>query len=105
MECKTEALKTALNLAIEGYKQIRAALKQANLAIHELAKQSPFVAAQKYLESIDGIGLLNGMVIQTEIQDIRRFRTLDTPCGYAGFLPDISRSDERMVLTGITSRC
>ena len=105
LECKTQPLKTALLLAIEEYKQIRTILNQANLAIRELAKQPVFATIQRYLQSIDGMGLLNGMVIQTEIQDINRFKTLDTLCGYAGFVPDISSSNDSMIIKGITSRC
>jgi transposase len=105
LQCKTQALRIALNLAVEEYKQIDALLKQAVEAIRELAKQSPFAEVQKYLQSIDGIGLINGMVIQAEIQDIKRFKTLDSLCDYAGFVPDISSSDERTVNKGITSRC
>jgi len=105
IQCQTTALKTALNLAIEEYKYIRTLLKQATLAIGNMAQQSPFVQMQKYIQSIDGIGLINGMVIQTEIQDIDRFKTLDSLCDYAGFVPDISSSDERMVIKGITYRC
>ena len=105
IQCQTTALKTALNLAIEEYKHIRALLKQATLAIGNMAQQSPFVQMQKYIQSVDGIGLINGMVIQTEIQDIDRFKTLDSLCDYAGFVPDISSSDERMVIKGITYRC
>jgi len=104
-ECKTEALKTALNLALQEYKQIRTIIKEATLSIRKIAQEQPFEAVQKYLQSIDGIGLINGMVIQTEIQDMRRFRTLDSLCDYAGFVPDISSSDERMVIKGITQRC
>lgn len=105
VQCQTTALKTALNLAIEEYKQIQALLKQAALAIGNVAQQSPFVQMQKYIQSIDGIGLINGMVIQTEIQNMQRFRTLDSLCDYAGFVPDISSSDEKMVVKGITYRC
>lgn len=105
VECKTIALKTALNLAIEEYKQIRTILKQATLSMRKMAQQPPFVEVQKYLQSIDGIGLINGVVIQTEIQDIHRFRTLDSLCDYAGFVPDISSSDERVTTKGITQRC
>lgn len=101
----SEPLKAALDLAVGEYKQIRDLLKQALLAIRQLAKQEPFIQIQKYLQSIDGIGIINGMVIQTEIQDIRRFRVLDTLCSYAGFVPDIRSSDERMVVKGMTNRC
>lgn len=98
-------LKAALDLAVGEYKQIRSLLKQALLAIRQLAKQEPFIQLQKYLQSIDGIGIINGMVIQTEIQDIRRFKVLDTLCSYAGFVPDIRSSDERTIVKGITNRC
>lgn len=98
-------LQTALNLAIEEYKQMRSLLKGATLAIRNLAEQPAFAKAQRYIQSIDGIGLINGMVIQTEIQDIERFKTLDGLCDYAGFVPDINSSDDRMVIKGITYRC
>jgi transposase len=104
VECST-ALRAALNLAIGEYKQIRTLLKDAIVAIRNTAQQAPFVQMQKYIQSIDGIGLINGMVIQTEIQDIKRFKTLDSLCDYAGFVPDINSSDERMVIKGITYRC
>lgn len=99
------ALQTALNLAIEEYKQMRSLLKGATLAIRNLAEQPAFAKVQRYVQSIDGIGLINGMVIQTEIQEIERFKTLDGLCDYAGFVPDISSSDDRIVIKGITYRC
>jgi transposase len=99
------ALRTALDLAIGEYKHMRTLLKEATLAIRNTAEQAPFVQTQKYIQSIDGIGLINGMVIQTEIQTMERFKTLDSLCDYAGFVPDISSSDERMVIKGITYRC
>lgn len=104
IECPA-ALRTALNLAIGEYKQIRTLVKEATLAIKKTAEQSPFVQTQKYIQSIDGISLINGMVIQTEIQNMERFKTLDSLCDYAGFVPDISSSDDRMVIKGITLRC
>jgi len=104
MDCGTETLKSALTLAIEEYLQIRKLLKEATLLIRRLSGQEPFAGIQKYLQSIDGIGLINGMVIQTEIQDIYRFKTLDSLCDFAGFVPDISRSDDTLIIKGITHR-
>lgn len=101
----SEPLKAALDLAVGEYKQIRAILKQALVATRQMSRQEPFLQVQKSLQSIGGIGLINGMVIQTEIQDIKRFKVLDTLCSYAGFVPDIRSSDERMVVKGITNRC
>jgi transposase len=105
LDCRTEALKSALTLAIEEYLQIRKLLKEATVAIRKLAQQEPFISIQKYLQSIDGVGLINGMVIQTEIQDISRFKTLDSLCDFAGFVPDISSSNDILKIKGITHRC
>lgn len=102
--CNSVALRQALNLAIEQYKQIKLIIKQAEEAIRNMATQSPFAQVQLYLQSIGGIGLINGMVIQTEIQDMRRFKTLSQLCGYAGFVPDISSTNEKMIVKGITYR-
>lgn len=102
--CQTVYLRTALNLALEEYKQIRTIIAQATLAIRKIALQPPFSQLQPYLQSINGIGLLTGMVLQTEIQDMYRFRTIDSLCDYAGFVPDISNSDQRNVVKGITHR-
>ena len=104
IQCKTEALKMALSLAIEEYKQLRVILKQATLSIRKMAREQPFAEMQRYLQIIDGIGLITAMVVQTEIQDMNRFKTLDSLCDYAGFVPDISSSDERKVIKGITHR-
>lgn len=105
LNCETETLKSALKLAIEEYLQIRKLLKDATVAIRKLSQQEPFVSIQKYLQSIDGIGLINGMVIQTEIQDIYRFKTLDSLCDFSGFVPDISSSNDIVKIKGITHRC
>ena len=105
VQCGSVALREALNLALEQYKQIRLILKQAEQAIRNMAIQSPFAQVQQYLQSISGIGLINGMVIQTEIQDMHRFKTLNQLCDYAGFVPDISSSDQKKIVKGITYRC
>lgn len=103
IEC-SPALKAALDLAIKEYNQLRILIKDATLAIKNTAGQPPFAETQKYIQSIDGIGLINGMIIQTEIQDMKRFKTLDSLCDYAGFVPDTSSSDQRTVTKGITYR-
>src|ERR1051326_6887977 len=65
--CNSVALRQALDLAIEQYKQIK-------------------------------------LILQTEIQDMHRFKTLSQLCGYAGFVPDISSTNEKMIVKGITYR-
>jgi len=104
LKCETTELRLTLNLVIEEYLQIRKLIKDATLLIRSLSKQESFTGVQEYLQSIPGIGLINGMVIQTEIQDLSRFKTLDNLCGYAGFVPDISSSNDITRVRGITHR-
>ncbi len=104
LNCQTEALKIAVALVINEYKQIRDLLKQATLSIRKLSKQPPFSTIQSYLQSIDGVGLINGMVFQTEIQNIYRFKTFDQLSNYAGLVPDISSSNDKTVVKGVTKR-
>jgi transposase len=105
LECVTGALRSTLHLGIEEYLQVRRLLKDATLAIRKLSKEEPFLSVQEFLQSIDGIGLITGMLVQTEIQDIYRFKTLDSLCDYCGLVPDIYSSDEKKVIKGITPRC
>lgn len=104
LSCETTSLRMALDLAISEYKQIRELIKGATIAIRNMSNNSPFKEVQLYLQSIDGIGLINAMVIQTEIQDIYRFKTLDTLCSYAGLVPDISSSNDKTIIKGVTHR-
>jgi transposase len=102
--CNDIVLQTALNLAIQEYVQIRNIIKQATLALRKMAQEPTFKQVQECLQSIDGIGLISAMSIQTEIQDINRFKTLDRLCDYAGLVPDISSSSDKKVIKGITHR-
>jgi len=104
LDCGSISLKASLQFAIEQYLQTRRIVKEITLAIRDLAKQEPFKKVQAILGSIDGIGLINGMVIQTEIGDIHRFKRLDSLCDYAGFVPDIYSTNDRMVIRGISKR-
>lgn len=104
LPCPSTTLREALNLALEEYRQIRLILQHARMSIGKLQKDQPFARLQPYLQSIDGVGLINAMVIQTEIQDINRFKTLDQLNDYAGFVPDISSSNDCIVVKGMSRR-
>jgi transposase len=97
-------LKISIDFAIEQYLQIRRILKEITVAIRELSKQAPFLKVQQFLQSVDGIGLITGMVIQTEIGDINRFKHLDSLCDYVGFVPDIYCSNDKTIVRGMSHR-
>lgn len=104
LPCGSETLRLALTIAVEEYLQVRKLLSLATKQIRVLSEQSPFVAIQKLLQSIPGIGVVNAMIIMTELQDIRRFQTLDKLCCYAGIVPDTASTGDSKIVKGITHR-
>ena len=97
-------LKQTLHFAIEQYRKLREINKAITQAVRQLSQQQPFAELQKKLQSVQGIGLISGMVIQTEIIDMNRFKTFDGLCDYVGLVPDIYSSNEKMVVKGISAR-
>ena len=104
LDCMSALLKTTVEFAIDEYLQIRRILKEVIVVMRNLSKQEPFAKVQRVLQSIDGVGLINAMVIRTEIGDIRRFKRLDSLCDYVGFVPDIYSSNDKTVMLGISQR-
>lgn len=104
LPCQTEALQQALQTAMEEYLFIRKLVGSTTRQIRALSLHPSFSKTQKHIQSIPGIGLLNSMIILTEIQDMSRFKTLDKLCSYAGIVPDSASSGESNIVKGITHR-
>jgi transposase len=104
LPCENESLRHALDLAIDEYLSVRKLLMIATRQVRKLSVESSFFEAQKLIQSIPGIGMVNGMIIMTELQDIRRFKTLDKLCAYAGIVPDTGSSGNNEIVRGITHR-
>jgi transposase len=100
----SEVLKMTIHYALDQYVQLRKIIKDITVDVKKLSRSEPFASVQSILTSIGGIGLINGMVIQTEICDMMRFKLLDSLCDYAGFVPDVHSSDEKVITKGITKR-
>lgn len=98
-------LKSAVELYVEEYLQIRRLLLRATATLRKLSLEPLFSSIQKFIQRVPSIGLINGMIIQTEIQDLRRFKTLDGLCDYAGLVPDIRSTNDKKVVIGLTKRC
>jgi transposase len=104
LPCPTVALKQTLNLAIEEYLQVRKLLGEASRQIRMLSTQADIASILNILLSIPGIGMVNAMIIITELQDMKRFETLDLLCSYVGIVPDTASSGETQRVKGITYR-
>jgi transposase len=97
-------LRTAIGLLIKDYTQSRSLLLAATRAIRKLSNDPAYAPGILLLRSIPGIGLVNAVTILFEIQDIRRFKTLDQLYSYAGLVPDTADSGDTKVTKGITGR-
>lgn len=104
LDCGSEYLRQTLDLAIEEFLQIRKLVLEGTRKLRKLASEL-FAQLQILIRSIPGIGLINSMVIITEIQDMRRFKTLDSLCDYVGIVPDTENSGDIQRAKGITKRC
>jgi transposase len=102
--CETQSLRYALDTAIEEYLQVRKILSHTTKQVRILSQQASFATIQKLLQSIPGIGTVNAMIIMTELQDMRRFKTLDKLCSYVGIVPDTASSGDNEKTRGITHR-
>jgi transposase len=100
----TPLLRQALDAALEEYLLIRKLVGNMTKQLRVLSRQKSFAPLQNLIQGIPGIGLLNSMVIITELQDMKRFKTLDKLCAYAGIIPDTASSAERTTVKGITHR-
>lgn len=97
-------LHTAIGLLIKDYTQSRSLLLEATRAIRKLGGEPAYAPAILWLRSIPGVGLINAVTILFEIQDIRRFKTLDQLYSYVGLVPDTADSGDTKVTKGITTR-
>jgi len=104
LPCPTPYLRQALDTALEEYLLIRKLVGSTTIKIRALSEQKTLVNTQKLIQGIPGIGLLNSMIIITELQDMKRFKTLDKLCSYAGIVPDTGSSGENNIIKGITHR-
>jgi transposase len=105
LDVTDDGLKQALDIAVEEYLGIRELLKKAIIYMRKLSVQSLFKPIQTSLQSIPGIGLINAMILHTEIMEMKRFRTLDALCNEVGIVPDTEDSGDTKKTKGITNRC
>lgn len=96
--------KVALELKLSSLQATRQSLLQANRSLRKLSESSEYKTQVALLRSIPGIGLINAMVLLTELEDIKRFKNFDRLCSYAGLKPDIYSSSDRMYVKQITDR-
>ncbi len=104
LELSTGSGTWVLKSIIQEYEHRAEVAKLAIRKVRELSKEHRFKTQVGHLRSIPGIGLINSMVILTEINDIERFKNIDKLCAYIGLIPNTNSSGEKERVGGITSR-
>jgi transposase len=89
---------------IRQLEHFRSELLSVTRSIRNLSKDSAYQKKMLLLQSVPGIGLLTGMSLLTEIEDVKRFGNIDALCNYMGLVPICHNSGESTNVGTITPR-
>lgn len=96
--------KQSLESLIDTYLLLREQVLKSTRQIRVLSRTERYAVNSRVVQSVPGIGLVNGMKILTEVDDITRFRNNDHFCSFIGLTPGTHSSGESAIDTGITFR-
>ena len=94
----------SLQLWIKEAEQQRAILLEATKKIKDLSTCGRYITNLELVTSIPGIGLITGMILLVEIEDMARFENSDKLAGFIGLIPTCHSSGERESKGEITPR-
>lgn len=87
--------KEAFTLLLEEYEERRLRLLKITRMIRQLSRSETYAANMELLRSVPGIGLLSGMFLLVNIEDIERFPCRDNFRGYLGLKPSRHQSSDK----------
>jgi transposase len=96
--------KSSLDAHLDQVRHLRSSVLKLTRQINELARSNHYKENAVLLISIPGIGTLTAMMLLTELEDIRRFKSFDELCSFVGLVPSTSSSGENDIINGITPR-
>jgi len=94
----------ALNILIIEAEQHRLILFDATKKIRTLSKSEHYSKNIELITSVPGVGLITGMMLLAEIEDINRFNNSDKLAGLIGVVPNCHSSGEKEKKGEMTSR-
>lgn len=93
-----------LDILIETTTYYRQKLLEITRELRSIQEESWYGKKIKLLISIPGIGIITALTLLSEIEDINRFKNLDTLCSYIGLVPSTYSSGEKEIIGNITPR-
>jgi transposase len=104
LNLKWGSVKVSLQSLIELYEYLSGQIVGLNRKVGELSRSDKYRGRVKLLRSVPGIGILIGMEILVEIQDMARFQRADELASYIGLTPS-EFSTGQYVRQGRITRC
>jgi transposase len=96
--------KLALDNLLSEYDFFKKRKLETDAAIRKLSQTDYYKNNLELLLSIPSIGRLTGMILLTELGNIKRFKRLDDLCSYCGIVPNCHSSGETERDGGLTRR-
>jgi transposase len=91
----SQYLKESLEVLIDLYEYLSRQLMRVNRRVAELSRSDKYREKVKLLRTVPGVGLLTGMEVLMELQDMRRFRSSEEIASYLGLTPSEYSSGEK----------
>ena len=91
-----QSLRQVLDSYIRLAEYLRKELLLVNKSMRKMAEEAYYKGNHQLLLSIPGIGVTTSMMVLTQIDDVKRFATLDQMCNYIGLVPSMHGSGDKM---------
>jgi transposase len=89
-------IREVLDSYIRTAEYLRKELLLITKIIRKMTEEEYYKTNYELLMSIPGIGTTTGMMILTQIDDVKRFETLDKMCNYIGLVPSMHGSGDKV---------
>ena len=104
VKLSTDAGNMVLKKTLENVDHLRSQLLEINRSLRFMVREGKYSSRLKLLMSLPGIGLVSAVTFLSELEDLNRFKNLDTFCSYVGLVPSTRSSGEKEFSVGITPR-
>jgi transposase len=84
---RSPSLKESLEVLIDFYEYLSKQLMRINRKVAELSRADKYREKVKLLRTVPGVGLLTGMEVLVELQEMGRFRSPEEIASYMGLTP------------------
>lgn len=104
LELNSESGKATLTTMLAQLNGVKQLITGLDKQVVKLSLSEKYKVKVKLLRSIPGIGLLTAMVLLTEVENINRFKSLDSLCNYVGLVPNVYGSGDKEIVGEMTNR-